>query len=275
MNLLPVALLSIVPVLAQDPSVDQIMARVAENQARAQDLRRAYIYNQKVVARFRRTNGKLAREEKLEYVVTPTPGGIDKKLAHFEGRYERNGRFVAYDDPGKQQKNLDVDGDLIHSMVDDMTGDKEAKDGIGHDLFPLTAGEQAKYIFILEGKDVYRGRNIYRISFRPKPHEEDADWKGEALIDVAECQPLLVNTRLATNIPMAVKVLLGTVIKGLGFAVSYEKFDDGLWFPVSYGGEFHVRVVFFYSRNMSISLVNTGFTRAKVSSKIAYDTSGK
>jgi hypothetical protein len=275
MNLLPVALLSIVPVLAQDPSVDQIMARVAENQARAQDLRRAYIYNQKVVARFRRTNGKLAREEKLEYVVTPTPGGIDKKLAHFEGRYERNGRFVAYDDPGKQQKNLDVDGDLIHSMVDDMTGDKEAKDGIGHDLFPLTAGEQAKYIFILEGKDVYRGRNIYRISFRPKPHEEDADWKGEALIDVAECQPLLVNTRLATHIPMAVKVLLGTDIKGLGFAVSYEKFDDGLWFPVSYGGEFHVRVVFFYSRNMSISLVNTGFTRAKVSSKIAYDTSGK
>jgi len=36
-----------------------------------------------------------------------------------------------------------------------------------------------------------------------------------------------------------------------------------------------VRVVFFYSRNMSISMVNTGFTRAKVSSRIAYDTSGK
>jgi hypothetical protein len=160
-------------------------------------------------------------------------------------------------------------------MVDDMTGDKEAKDGIGHDLFPLTADEQAKYIFTLEGKDIYRGHNVYRISFRPKPHEEDADWKGEALIDVEECQPLLVSTRLAAHIPVAVKVLLGTDIKGLGFAVSYEKFDDGLWFPVSYGGEFHVRVVFFYSRNMSISMVNTGFTRAKVSSRIAYDTSGK
>ena len=92
---------------------------------------------------------------------------------------------------------------------------------------------------------------------------------------MGECQPLLVSTRLATHIPMAVKVLLGTDIKGLGFAVSYEKFDDGLWFPVSYGGEFHVRIVFFYSRNMSISMVNTGFTRAKVSSRIAYDTSGK
>jgi hypothetical protein len=275
MNLLPVALFTILPALGQAPSVDQIMARVAENQARAQDLRRAYIYNQKVVARFHRNNGKLAREEKLEYVVTPTPGGIDKKLAHFEGKYERNGQLISYDEPGKQNKNLDVDGDLIHEMVDDMTGDKEAKDGIGHDLFPLTADEQAKYIFTLEGKDIYRGHNVYRISFRPKPHEEDADWKGEALIDVEECQPLLVSTRLAAHIPVAVKVLLGTDIKGLGFAVSYEKFDDGLWFPVSYGGEFHVRVVFFYSRNMSISMVNTGFTRAKVSSRIAYDTSGK
>ena len=35
--------------------------------------------------------------------------------------------------------------------------------------------------------------------------------------------------------------------------MTYEKFDDGLWFPVSYGGEFHVRAVFFYARNMSIS----------------------
>ena len=275
MKIWPVVLLSMLPALAQDPSVDQIMARVAENQARAQDLRRGYVYNQKVVARFHRTNGKLAREEKLEYVVTPTPGGVEKKLAHFEGKYERKGQLISYDEPGRQDKDLDIDGDLIQDMVNDMTGDKEAKDGIGRDLFPLTASEQEKYIFTLEGKDVYRGRDIYRISFRPKPHEENADWKGEALIDAAECQPLLVSTRFATHIPVAVKVLLGTDIKGLGFAVSYEKFDDGLWFPVSYGGEFHVRVVFFYSRNMSISMVNTGFTRAKVSSKIAYDTSGK
>jgi len=275
MNILPVALLSILPVLAQDATVDQIMARVAENQTRAQDQRRAFIYNQKVVARFHRNNGKLAREEKRDYVVTPTPDGIDRKLAHFEGKYQREGRLISYDDPGKEQKKLDLDGDLIHSMVDDMTGDKESRDGIAHDLFPLTANEQAKYIFTLEGKDVYRGRNAYRVSFRPKPHGEGADWKGEALIDIEECQPLLVSTRLAMHIPMAVKLLLGTDIKGLGFAVSYEKFDDGLWFPVSYGGEFHVRAVFFYSRSMSISLVNSGFTRAKVSSNIAYDTSGK
>ena len=277
MNGVPIILfsLAILPAIADEPSVDQIMARVAENQARAQDMRRAYVYNQKVLARFHRSSGKLTREEKLEYLVTPTPGGMDKKLTHFEGKVDRSGRFISYDQPGKEIKDLDIDGDLMRDMVNDMTGDKESKDGLAHDMFPLTAKEQAKYIFNLEGQEVYRGRQIYRVSFRPKPHVEDAEWKGEALIDAAECQPVMVTTKFAIRIPMAVKVLLGTDIKGLGFTVTYEKFDEGLWFPVSYGGEFHIRAVFFYARNMSISMVNSGFTRAKVSTKIAYDMSEK
>jgi len=277
MRILPVIFLSLAvfPALAEEPTVDRIMARVAENQARAQDMRRAYVYNQKVLARFTRTNGKLAREEKLEYAVAPTPAGVEKKLTHFEGKVQRKGQLVSYDEPGKEIKDLDIDGDLIRDMVNDMTADKDSKDGIGHDLFPLTAKEQEKYIYTLEGKETYRGRAVYRVSFRPKPHAEDADWKGEALIDVAEFQPVVVNTKVAWHIPMAVKVLLGTDIKGLGFSVSYEKFDDGLWFPVGYGGEFHIRAAFFYARNMSINMINSGFTRAKVSSNIAYDMSEK
>jgi hypothetical protein len=275
MRVLPIILLSLafLPARAEDPTVDQIMARVADNQMRAQDMRRAYVYNQKVLARFHRTNGKLAREEKSEYLVTPTPAGVEKKLTHFEGKVERGGKFIAYDRSGQEIKNLDIDGDLIRDMANEMTGDKDTKDGIGHDLFPLTAAEQAKYLFTLEGKETYRGRPVYRVSFRPRPHV-DVDWKGDALIDAAEYQPVVVNTKF-TGIPMAVKVLLGTDVKGLGFTVTYEKFDDGVWFPVSYGGEFHIRAVFFYARNMSISMVNSGFTRAKVSSKIAYDMSEK
>ncbi len=268
-------LLAVFPALAAEPTIDQIMARVGENQARAQDMRRAYIYNQKVLARFHRTNGKLTREEKSEFTVTPTPEGIDKKLTHFEGKVDRGGKLVDYSEPGKEMKDLDIDGDLMRDMVNDMTGDKESKDGLAHDMFPLTAKEQAKYDYLLEGKEIYRGRAIYRISFHPKPHTEDADWKGEALIDAEECQPVMVTTKFAVRIPMAVKVLLGTDVKGLGFTVSYEKFDDGLWFPVSYGGEFHIRAVFFYARNMSINMTNSGFTKAKVSSRIAYDVSGK
>src|SRR5579871_3441722 len=151
MNLLPVSLLVIcaAPVLAQDPSVDQIMAKVAENQAHAQEMRRAFVYNQKIEARFRRANGKLTREEKLEYLVTPTPEGVEKKLVHFQGKYEHKGQFFSYDEPGKEYKGLDVDGNLIKEMVNDMTADSKTKDGIGHDLFPLTAEEQEKYVFTL------------------------------------------------------------------------------------------------------------------------------
>ena len=75
--------------------------------------------------------------------------------------------------------------------------------------------------------------------------------------------------------PLVVKTLLGTNIKGLGFSVSYEKFADGVWFPVSYGGEFDVRAVFFYKRTMAISMVNTDFRRTDVKSEIAYATENK
>jgi len=268
-------LLPVLPAIAEEPTVDQIMARVAENQARAQDMRKAYVYNQKIRADFHRSNGKLARQEKLEYLVTPTPTGVEKKLLRFEGEVERKGKLIAYDEKNREQGDLDIDGDLIKDMENDMTSDRDSKDGIAHDLFPLTAKEQEKYIYRLEGKETYRGRQVYRVSFRPKPKTEDADWKGDALIDAAEYQPVTVTTKVAWHIPVAVKVLLGTDIKGLGFTVIYDKFDDGLWFPVSYGGEFHVRAVFFYARNMSIDMVNSGFKRAKVSSSIAYDIGEK
>ena len=261
--------------LAEDLGIDQIMARIAENQARSQQMRSLFVYNQKVLARFNRSNGKLAREEKSEFVVTPTATGVEKKLAHFEGKVERHGKVVNYGEADRIQGDLDIDGDLIRDIVNDTTGDKDTKDGLAHDLFPLTAKEQEKYTYKLEDKETYRGRPVYKISFRPRPHQENADWKGEALIDAEECQPLTVSTKLATKIPVLVKVLLGTDIKGLGFSVNYQKFEDGLWFPVSYGGEFHVRAAFFYARNMSISMVNSGFTRANVSSRIAFDTGEK
>ena len=61
MNGVPIILfaLAILPAMAEEPSVDQIMARVAENQARAQDMRRAYVYNQKILARLDRKSTRL------------------------------------------------------------------------------------------------------------------------------------------------------------------------------------------------------------------------
>jgi hypothetical protein len=98
----------------------------------------------------------------------------------------------------------------------------------------------------------------YRIAFQPKPHD-DIDTAGEALISVDEFQPIEVVTWLAHPIPMAVRVLLGTNIHGLGFTVRYQKVDGEVWFPVSYGTEFSLRVLFGWARTITIALDNSGF----------------
>jgi hypothetical protein len=256
--------------------VAQIMARVGENQDRASDLRKEFIFHQKQLLRMNRGNGKVAREEKREYQVSPGAKHTEKELTRFEGRYEYKGKYVAYDRPGYTYKEMDIDGELIDDLSNDLTGDHHSRDGISCDLFPLTTVEQRKYNFKLLGTEQYRGREVYPVAFEPKPHrEDDAAWKGEALIDAADYQPVKVHTKLAIKIPLAVKTLLGTDIKGLGFSVTYQKFDEGVWFPVSYGGEFELRAVFFYKRTIAVNMVNSDFRRANVSSNVTYVTEAK
>jgi hypothetical protein len=267
-----IALAAALDGVAQTPDVNDIMARVAAGQTRSQDARKQYTYHQKQVLRMLRGSGKLAREERREYEITPAAHGAQKELAHFEGKYEYKGKEVPYDSPGYTYKELDIDGELIDEMSEEMTNDEHSKDGLACDLFPLTEAEQHKYTFQLKGTEQYRGRAVYRVKFQPKPHQEsgEAAWRGEALIDAAEYQPVFVQTSLASRIPLAVKVLLGTNITGLGFAVSYERFEDGIWFPVSYGGEFAVRAVFFYKRKISVAMTNQNFRRTHVESSVTY-----
>ena len=75
---------------------EAIMARVAENQDRAMKLRAGYIYQQHVVVATRRTNGKLARQETADYLVTPTASGIEKALQKLEGRYAQKGKTIEF-----------------------------------------------------------------------------------------------------------------------------------------------------------------------------------
>ena len=259
----------------QTPDVDSIMSQVGINQARAEELRDQYVYTQKQLLRFVRANGKIAREERREYLVTPRLHKTKKHLVHFEGKYQEHGQFFAFDKPHYEHKGLDLDAELIDDMSRDMTDDGKARDGIGRDLFPLTYHQQLKYDFKLLGTETYQGRDVYRVSFVPKPHMEDADWKGEALIDKKELQPVTVASDAAFKIPLLVKTLLGTNIKGIGFTLTYQKFEDGVWFPVTYGGEFDVRGLFLYRRTMSISMVNNDFHKLDVNSTIAYETEGK
>jgi hypothetical protein len=264
---------------AQTCDVHSIMAQVGINQAKSRDQRVEWIYEQKQTLRMVRAGGKIAREEHREYLVLPDRRGVKKQLTNFDGKYAQHGTYHTYSQPGYQYKGLDLDGDLINQMSEDMTDEKESVDGIESDLFPLTYHQQLKYIFhLVGGLEDYRGRQVWRVAFEPKQRASllDADesgeaiWKGEALIDAQELQPVAISTSLAVKMPVAVRILLGTNIKGLGFSLSYKKVADGIWFPVSYGGEFEVTGLFFYRRTMTISLVNGGFRHADVTSQIAY-----
>jgi hypothetical protein len=263
----------------QPESADAIMAKVATNQDRAQNMRSAFVYHQSMLIRFMRAHGKIAREEQREYTVTPAAKGFKKELTHFTGKYAKGGQLIEYNEPGYQYKGVDIDGELADSLANDMANDKHSRDGITNDVFALTAEKQKKFAFKLEGKEDYRGKQVYRITFKPRKaslfdcddDDEGTCWAGEALIDVHEYQPVLVTSWLAKGIPMAVQILLGTTLKHLGFKVAYEKFDEGLWFPVTYGGEFYVRGLFLYKRTIALSVVNSGFQKASVTSTVSFD----
>jgi len=258
------------PALAQTPDIDEIMARVAANQAKSVQARKQYVYQQEQLIRVHRANGKLAREEKREYTVTPKARGERKQMTAFEGKYEDHGKLASYYRSGYVGKGIDIDGALVTAFDDD------SDDSIPHDLFPLTAREQLLYSYKLEGSETYRGRQVYRIGFQPNHrHDKDGDegsWKGDALIDAAEFQPVQVTTDLGWKIPLAVRIVLGTNVRGVGFTVSYERMADGIWFPSSFGGEFEVRAVFFYRRTISVNLKNSDFRHTDVASSVAFDT---
>ncbi len=202
---------------------------------------------------------------------------MSRKLTNCEGKYELHGRFISYAQAGYHYKGLDIDGELMGSF-EDSTGESKALDGISYDYFPLTAERQAIYKFTLEGTEIVKGRLAYRVRFVPREKssifdDDDGDsaaWKGVALIDAAEYQPVSVVTDLAAKMPLAVKILLGTDIRGLGFSISYQRVADGIWFPVSFGGEFEVRGLFLYRRTIAVSLVNKNFRHADVTSTVAY-----
>lgn len=261
----------------QAPDVQEIMSKVGINQARSLEERQNWVYTQKQLLKMVRGNGKMARQEHREYVVTPKVRGVGKKLVKFDGQYESKGELHSYDKPGYEYKGVDIDGQILDGMSKDMTDDHDSKDGVDHSLFPLTYHEQLKYDFKLLKTEEFHGRKVFRLSFQPKPHQDfdESIWKGEALIDAEEYQPVLVTTKMARGLPLVVKTLLGTNIKGLGFSVTYQKFADGLWFPVSYGGEFDVRAVFFYKRMISVSMQNTDFRHTDVNSSVAFATDDK
>ena len=204
--------------------------------------------------------------------MLPSPKGTEKHLDLFEGRYVHKGKTGTYSDPSFEDSGMDIDAGLVKDLTDDLVNDKKSRDGISPDLFPLTAAEQRHYDFQLAGTQKVGPVEALKLTFTPKKDDEDDRcWAGEALVDPVEYQPIRITTRLALHIPLAVKVLLGTNIRQLGFTLTCRRVADGLWFPVSYGTEFHLRVLFGYARTVTMSMDNRDFRRASAESSIHFE----
>jgi hypothetical protein len=251
-------------------SADQIMAKVAANQDRTEAARSHYIYLQHIRMVSRKPGGKVMCEEVTDSRVSPQQKESQQQLLKLDGSLLHKGKYLHYTKLPDRHAEADginvsiggddpMDLDLVEDLRKELTDDK-SKDGLGKGLFPLTTTEQTQYQFKLEGRQTMNGRDVYHLSFRPKDKNE-FDWKGEAFIDAHEFEPVVVYTVMSRKIPLAVRTLLGTNLPGLGFSVTYDREPDGVWFPVSFGTEFRMRVLFFIARDISMSLANTHFEK--------------
>lgn len=246
-------------------TAETIMARVAANQDRSEILRKEYVYKQHIHIVTHKPKGRLIREETADYDVVPMPDGTQKQLKQLTGRYWTKGKYVDFNgEPAPEAESLD--GQLVHEFRDDLANEK-SKDGLGHDLFPLTTKEQEDYEFKLLGQETQEGRSVYHIGFGPKD-KQDITWAGEAFIDAEDFQPVRVFTRLSRRLPLAVRTMLGTDVPGAGFNLVYKRQPDGVWFPVSFGTEFRLRVLFFLNRDITVAMANTAFEHTHVETRM-------
>ena len=275
------------PAAADLPSPESVMARVGENQDRAEAERGHYIYVQhaKTVSR----HGKTVRcEEITDYRMTPSSDGYHQELLKLDGRQLTNHRYLDYHakpiEPappasGDKPKNDtdpatipvtisedSIDRDIVQDMRWNMTHDK-SKDGISAHLFPLTTKDQADYAFRMVGRERMNDHDVFHIAFRPKK-KDDYGWSGDAYIDTQAYQPVLITTGMARKLPFAVRTLMGTNLPGLGFTVTYAPQPDGVWFPVTFSTEFKIHVLFFFNREIILDARNRDFEKTHVTSRI-------
>src|SRR4051794_8682952 len=243
---------------------------------------------------------KVLCEEITDYRMTPSVDGSTEQLLKVEGRYLKQHKYLTYtallprdedkpkednkdehekpnnDKSEKKERDKDptfdpnsdetIDRDIVENMRWNLIHDK-SKDGVSAHLFPLTSKEQADYTFRMIGRERMNGRDVFHITFRPKK-KDDFGWSGDAYVDTAAYEPVLITTAMARKIPFAVRTLLGTNLPGLGFTVTYAPQADGVWFPVSFSTEFKIHVLFFFHREIILDAQNRNFEKTHVTSRI-------
>jgi hypothetical protein len=73
---------------------------------------------------------------------------------------------------------------------------------------------------------------------------------------------------MSRRLPLMVRTMWFD-LPGFGFNVVYKRLDDGVWFPSIFGTEFQLQFgpLFFFNRDISISLENSGFEHPHVEAK--------
>lgn len=258
----------------------EIVTKTAANVESATDARRQYVYQQKVRSRLLRTGGQVARQETRLYDVVPGAESTEKKLVNVEGEVHKGKEVVKYSDPEFRSKRMDLDGEIIDDLTGDLVNDSKSRDGIPKNLFPLGTADLPYYSFrLVETKD-YKGRLTHHIAFEPLTKPKcieiggDGDcrgqWKGDAWIDAAEYQPVHIATEWAVKMPLFVRAVFGTNLRQTGFAVTYQRLAENVWFPVSYGTEFRLDVLFGYKRVITLALESTNFKRTAAETSIEF-----
>jgi hypothetical protein len=261
----------------------EIMARMAANIEAAGPLRQQYVYHQTVRSSLRQTNGEMVRRERREYDVVPGAERSEKTLVSLEGEYRKGKETVLYSEPDRSEG---IDAELLQELTEELVDEKDSRDGIPASLFPLRLKTLGSYSFTLKEEAVFRGRPAFRIGFEPerknfcgdgddKEGDCGAAWKGEIWVDAAEFQPMRISTDLAHGIPWQIRLFLGTNIKQLGFTVTYERQEENVWFPISYGTEFRLDLLWLYKRNITLSLESRDFRKTNATSSIEFEAPGR
>ena len=259
-------------------TADVIMQRVIENQTRAQEARTQWVYTQEVFARSTQRNKTLMREETRTFRVLPSEKSTKRELLAVTGQRRVKNKLERYDGAlsGKDDDTNTID-EWVSELAEGKESHDESKGGIrdafGPNVFPLASDKLKGYRFTRKNDTEFRGHAVYAVEYKPLKNGKydyvGDPWEGEVLVEKASFQPVFISSFLEFKMPMAVKILLGTNIRDLGFKIEYDKFGE-VWFPVKSSGEFKVDAVWFFKRNGSYSMKCYDFRKATAESSVTF-----
>src|ERR1035438_5054807 len=90
---------------SQAPAIDDIMVRVAANQAKSVEARKQFVYRQQELVAMHQSNGKMTCEHRREYTVTPM---ADRKSTRLVNPPEKSG--------DESRCNVDLSGSSGESL---------------------------------------------------------------------------------------------------------------------------------------------------------------